>query len=197
MDETRRWSSSLPAAAAATAVLFLMLAALIRQNEVVTLTEDRSVEINVTRQIEETDRAAELKRPVLDQPPPPPPMVQDPNFRPTVTGQLPLPDFSKMNLNIGTGFNSDRDAQPLVRIPPQYPDRCQSRAGSEESVVVTFDVTPEGAVVNAKVVDSTNSCFHSAAIRSVERWKYQPKILDGRAQPRRGVITQLTFQNVK
>lgn len=197
MDTTRRWFSSLPAAAVATAVLFLILAALIRQQGDVQLTEDRSVDINITRQILETQQTqeADFKRPVLDRPPPPPPMVQDLSFRPTVSGQLgALPDFSRTDLNIGAGFNPDRDAQPLVRIPPQYPDRCQQRAAAEEHVVVTFDVTPEGAVVNARVLDSTNTCFHSAAIRSVERWKYQPKIVDGKAQPRRGVQTQITFQ---
>ncbi|MEL6365152.1 MAG: energy transducer TonB, partial [Pseudomonadota bacterium] len=77
---------------------------------------------------------------------------------------------------------------------PQYPDRCQSRAEGEEVVVVQFDVTPDGSVVNVEVIETTNSCFNRAAIRAAERWKYQPKIEDGEAKPRFGVVTQFSFQ---
>ncbi|MEQ8936567.1 MAG: energy transducer TonB, partial [Amphiplicatus sp.] len=90
--------------------------------------------------------------------------------------------------------NPDRDAQPLVRIPPQYPERCMSRAKARENVLVEFDVAPEGTTTNIKVVDSTNSCLNSAAVRSVERWKYQPKIVDNQAQWRRGVQTNVAFE---
>ena len=87
----------------------------------------------------------------------------------------------------------DRDAQPLVRIEPQYPDRCQGRADSAESVLIEFDVTPDGSVVNPRVLESTNSCFNRTAERAVLRWKYQPKIVDGEPQPRLGVVTQFSF----
>ncbi len=197
MTPKARLIASLPIAVLVTIALFLTLAALIRQQGEVQLSEDRSVDINVTRQIKETrtDANLEFKRPVLDQPPPPPPVTHDVSFRPTVTGQLgELPDFSKTDLNIGAAFNPDRDAQPLVRIPPQYPSRCQNRAANFEYVLVQFDVTPEGSVVNAEVLDASNACFNRAALRSVERWKFQPKVVDNKAQPRRGVQTQITFQ---
>lgn len=187
----------LPIAALVTAVMFVILAGMIRQQVDVQLTEDKSVRINVTRQIQDTSTrsSAEFQRPVLDQPPPPPPSVHDASFRPTVSSQIgEIPDFSTANLDIGTGFNPDRDAQPMVRIPPQYPDMCQSRAKDLESVVVEFDVTPDGTVVNARVIDATNACFNRAAIRAVERWKYQPKMEGGQPQPRYGVQTQITFQ---
>lgn len=197
MNAIARLSTGLPGAVLVTALLFLVLAALIRQDDVVTLDEDPTVEINVTRQLQDTEvrHQAEFQRPVLDEPPPPPPASHDTDFKPTVSGRIgELPDFSQAELDIGTGFNPDRDAQPMVRIPPQYPGRCQSRAAPVERVVVEFDVTPEGAVVNPEVIDSTNSCFHRAALRAVERWKYEPKVQDGQAQPRYGVRTQFTFQ---
>lgn len=196
MTTTVRLFSGLPAAAIITALLFLILAALIRQQGEVQLTEDRSVSINITRQLEDrsTQKDADFQRPVLDQPPPPPPVVHDPSFRPTVSAQLGnLPDFSKAQVDIGTGFNPDRDAQPLVRIPPQYPDQCQRGAKPREAVTVEFNVTPEGTVVNPQVVDSTNSCFNRAALRAVERWRYQPRIVDNQARPRFGVRTTLVF----
>ncbi|MEX0916109.1 MAG: energy transducer TonB, partial [Wenzhouxiangellaceae bacterium] len=158
---------------------------------------DRSVQINVTRQLQDTaDRRTEdFQRPVLDQPPPPPPTVTDPSFRPQMSVQLgALPDLSSVDIDIGTGFNPDRDAQPLVRIPPQYPQRCMARADKRESVLVEFDVTPEGTVVNPRVLDSTNSCLENAATRAVERWRYNPKIVDNVAAPRVGVRTTIEFR---
>ncbi len=197
MNAFIRVVGGLPVAFIVTALLFLVLAALISQNQDVVLDEDISVRINVTRQIEDrsADRQQEFQRPVLDQPPPPPPVVHDPSFRPTVTAQLgALPDLGSANIDIGTGFNPDRDAQPLVRIPPQYPSQCQARARELETVVVEFNVTPDGTVVNAEVVNTSNPCFNRAAIRAVERWRYQPRIVDNQPQPRFGVRTAIDFR---
>ena len=196
MSSLIRLVSGLPAALLVTSVLFLLLATVIRQQQDVELAEDRSVEINVLRQLQDRaqDRQQDLQRPVLDQPPPPPPTVSDPSFRPQMAVQMgALPDFSGADLDIGTGFNPDRDAQPLVRIPPQYPTQCLRSARELETVVVEFDVTPEGSVVNPRVLDSSNACFNRAAMRAVQRWRYQPRVVDGVAQPRFGVRTAIDF----
>ncbi|RFP68718.1 energy transducer TonB [Wenzhouxiangella sp. 15190] len=176
--------------------MFLLLATVITQQQDVQLDDDVSVEINVTRQIEDTSdrRRQDMQRPVLDQPPPPPPTVSDPDFRPSSNVQMAaMPDLSGVDVDIGTGFNPDRDAQPLVRIPPQYPQRCMGRAEPVETVVLQFDVTPEGSVVNPEVIESTNSCLNRAALRAVQRWRYNPKIVDDVAQPRYGVRTAIDF----
>lgn len=185
----------LPGAAVVTVILFLAMSAMIR-GEVRLEQEKSAVKIDVTAKIQDTDINAsrEFKRPTLDTPPPPPPAVNDPSNRPALGGvRASIPQLD-VNLSIGSGFNPDRDAQPLVRIPPQYPERCQARAGARETVFLEFDVTPDGTTTNIRVVDSTNSCFNREAARSVERWKYQPKIVDNEAQWRRGVQTQITFE---
>ncbi|MGE0408664.1 MAG: energy transducer TonB [Amphiplicatus sp.] len=185
----------IPGAVVVTAVLFLLMAALIKGD--LRLEEEKSaVKIDVTAQLHESDIVSnrEFKRPTLDTPPPPPPATNDPSNRPALGGVRAAIPSLDVNLSIGTGFNPDRDAQPLVRIPPQYPERCQSRAGAEERVLVEFDVTPDGTTTNVRVVDSTNSCFNREATRSVERWKYQPKIVDNEPQWRRGVQTSVVFQ---
>ena len=197
MNTASRMSIGLPAAVVVTGIIFLLLAAVISQTDEVRLDEDRSVDIRVTRQIEDRSqqRPDDFQRPVLDQPPPPPPVVTDPTFRPTVDGQLgAMPDFGGADLDIGSGFNPDRDAQPLVRIPPQYPTQCLRGARPVETVLVEFNVTPEGAVVSPEVVNTTNPCFNRAALRAVQRWRYQPRIVDGVAQPRFGVRTAIDFQ---
>lgn len=196
MNTAIRLIAGVPGAALVTGLLFLLLATVISTRGNVQLDEDRSVKINVTRQLEDsqTQQAEDFQRPVLDQPPPPPPTVSDPSFRPQQAVQMgQLPDMSDVDLDIGTGFNPDRDAQPLVRIPPQYPQRCMSRAANLETVVLQFDVSPEGNVVNPEVIDSTNSCLNRAAIRAVQRWRYNPKIVDEVAQPRFGVRTAIDF----
>lgn len=185
-----------PGAFVVTTLIFLILASVIATRENVELSEDRSVEINVTRQLRDTQvqNTEDFQRPVLDQPPPPPPTVTDPSFRPQMSVEIgALPDLSGVDIEIGTGFNPDRDAQPLVRIPPQYPQRCMVRAKPVESVLVEFDVTPEGTVIDPRVIESTNSCFDRAAMRAVERWRYNPKIVDNVAEPRFGVRTVIDF----
>ena len=184
-----------PAAMLVTGGLFLFMAAMIQGPTRLNEAEDAR-NISVTAQLDDSDLTnanREIKRPTIDSPPPPPPAVNDPSNRPALDGvRAQIPDINP-NLSIGSGFNPDRDAQPLVRIPPQYPERCQSRSDDRETVLLEFDVTPEGQTTNIRVVDSSSSCFNRAAARSVERWKYQPKIVDNEAQWRRGVQTQVTF----
>ncbi|MEX6632202.1 energy transducer TonB [Hyphococcus lacteus] len=185
----------IPGSIIVTGALFLFMAAMIKQE--VRLQEEKSaVKIDITAKIDDTELNSanrEFKRPTLDTPPPPPPAVNDPSNRPALDGVAAQIPTIEANLSIGSGFNPDRDAQPLVRIPPQYPERCMSRASASETVQVQFDVTPDGQTTNITVVDSTNSCLNRAAMRSVERWKYQPKMVDNKAEWRRGVQTSVTF----
>lgn len=88
----------------------------------------------------------------------------------------------------------DFDARPILRVPPQYPYRCQERAKNTESVLLQFDVTKEGTTQNIQVLESTSWCFEKPAIKSVEKWLYRPKILFGEAVEREGVVTQVTFR---
>lgn len=88
------------------------------------------------------------------------------------------------------------DARPIKRLPPRYPDRCQAKAFHEEFVNVQFDVTVEGRTQNIEVIESTNDCFSSSAARSVRKWKYEPKTIDGVPTDRVGVITKIVFITV-
>ena len=196
MGSAARLLVGVPIAMFVTGLLFLVMSAMIRQP--VNLNEETPPpNISITAQLQDTDLTSinrDFQRPTLDAPPPPPPAVNDPSNRPALDGVAAAIPEINADLNIGSGFNPDRDAQPLVRIPPQFPERCQSRANDEERVSLRFDVTPDGQTTNIEVIDSTNSCFNRSAARSVERWKYQPKIVDNQAQPRRGVQTVIVFQ---
>jgi protein TonB len=102
--------------------------------------------------------------------------------------------FDTSNLGHGISVGSDRDVIPLVRINPEYPSRAQQR-GIEGWVQVSFTITPAGTVADQKVVDADpKGLFERAALDAIARWKYNPKVVDGRAMERRGVMVVLTFK---
>ena len=102
-------------------LIFLAMYAMIRSTDEVKLDESRVVNIDIGRKIEDTadaNRDKALERPQLDQPPPPP-AISKADFEPEVEGvRAATPQFDT-KVELGTGFNPDRDAQPLVRIPPR------------------------------------------------------------------------------
>lgn len=88
---------------------------------------------------------------------------------------------------------ADFDARPIVRTPPSYPQDCMYSANAREVIIVEFDVTAKGTTENIRILDSTNECLNDAATRSVRRWKYAPKTVDGAPTPRPGVQTLISF----
>ena len=62
---------------------------------------------------------------------------------------------------------------PIIRIEPFYPDRCLAR-GLEGSVLVEFDITPDGAVVNPRILSTSSKCFNKSVLQAVVRWRYSP-----------------------
>ncbi|MEX2122473.1 MAG: energy transducer TonB [Woeseia sp.] len=97
--------------------------------------------------------------------------------------------ISRMDLSAG----SDTDVIPLVRIAPEYPPRALNR-GIEGWVQVQFTITATGAVKDAVVVAAEPPrLFDEAALRSIARWRYNPKIEGGVAVERIGVQTVIRF----
>ncbi len=127
-------------------------------------------------------------------PPPPPQIERQQASQPTVaiaSLEGAIPDFEAPVLD-KTSFKiavSDRDAQPLVRIPGAMPPRAEKSGHCK----VRFDVSPEGAPFNVTTPFCTQSLFKRATVRSVQRWKYNPKIVDGRAVSRSGVESTVRF----
>jgi periplasmic protein TonB len=94
---------------------------------------------------------------------------------------------------MGVSGGSDRDVIPLVRINPEYPRRAQER-GIEGWVQFEFTITPSGTVADVKVIDAEpKGMFEDAATKAIQRWKYNPKVVDGRPVERRGIRVVLRF----
>ena len=86
---------------------------------------------------------------------------------------------------------TDTELTPLVRIPPEYPPNGRGNG----TVLVQFDVSKIGSVVNARVIESTpRGMFDTAALQAIARWRYRPAVMDGQAVERRGVQVRLRFE---
>ncbi|MCP2670996.1 energy transducer TonB [Maricaulaceae bacterium EIL42A08] len=192
----------IPVASVVTFLLFLLMDRLIFTDELELEDDVEDVVISIAEEVDELQ--ANVRELTIDDvpevtPPPPPPQIErqaaeQPNEDlSTIVGEIP--DFEPPSLS-GNDVNfsvSDRDAQPLVRIEPQYPMRAAER-GVEGRCTVTFDVTPDGVTTNIEILDCDSSLFRRDSIRAVERWRYQPKIVDGVAVRRTGVVTEFNFQ---
>ena len=88
----------------------------------------------------------------------------------------------------------DRDVIPIVRIAPDYPPQALLDQ-IEGWVKVQFSIAPTGTVHDAFVVESSpKNVFDAAALKSIARWRYNPKVEDGVPVERVGVQTIIRFQ---
>ena len=86
----------------------------------------------------------------------------------------------------GVGGMFDGDLLPLQRIPPQYP-RDAARSGITGWVQLEVLVNADGSVRSAKVLDAKpRGIFEASAVQAVMRWKFKPKIQDGKPIEQRG-----------
>lgn len=148
-------------------------------------------------QTETKDRKPPDRPPPPESPPEPPRMTADPTAAPS--GNTVGIDTAGLNAGMdlagpgALGPPADAEAIPLFRMAPQYPERAASR-GIEGFVIMQFTITETGAVTNIQVVEaSPPGMFDRAAIRAMERWKYKPKIVDGKPVPRHGVQVRMPF----
>ena len=95
-------------------------------------------------------------------------------------------------LDIGSA-PANSDETPVVRVEPIYPMMAATR-GIEGWVILRFDLTTTGATNNVRVVAAQpKNVFNDAAVRAVRKWKYRPKVLEGKALVTRGLEVKLVF----
>ena len=91
------------------------------------------------------------------------------------------------------GVALDSDVTPLVRIEPQYP-RKAAMQGIEGWVLLKFDISPAGTVGNIEILGSKpGRIFDRAAIRALRKWKYRPKMEDGKPVEQKNLKIKLDF----
>jgi protein TonB len=88
--------------------------------------------------------------------------------------------------SVSAGGMFDGDLMPLQRIPPQYPSDAR-RARITGWVVLEVTVNADGSVRGVKVTDSKpKGLFEAAAAQAVLRWKFKPKVKDGKPIEQKG-----------
>ena len=198
MKSIVRWVLMLPAAAVFTFLLFTLMIRLISgdfkaQEKFAAANFEINPTVEDVKVIRRETKVQQVKKVIT--PPPPPQIERQQAAKPTeaiasIEGAIPefeAPKIDRQNFKIQV---SDRDAQPLVRIPPIMPPRAEKSGHCK----VRFDVSPEGAPFNVQATYCTQSLFERASIKSVQKWKYNPKIVDGRAVARSGVESKITFK---
>ncbi len=89
-------------------------------------------------------------------------------------------------------LDDDRDAQPLTRVPPEMPRRFLEGDNSGYCDV-RFNVSPEGTPVDVDTTRCTDSELERSTVKSVEKWTFSPKIVNGRAVSRSGVEAKVRY----
>ncbi len=155
------------------------------------------VRVKRSEEVKKKEREPPKKEQIDDTPPPPDfAMDQSTSLDGGGIGIAAAVDAS-MNLDTGGGFSmasADGDAVPMVRVPPQYPERALQR-GIEGRVLVEFTISKSGSVKDAKVIAAEpSSIFNKAALKAVSQWKYNPKIVNGKAVEQPGVRIAIPFK---
>jgi TonB family protein len=70
----------------------------------------------------------------------------------------------------------------ISQISPEYPKRAASK-GITGWASVEFIVSPEGDVVEANLIESSNDLFDRAALEAIKKWRFEPYLQEGRAVP--------------
>ena len=196
-----RYSGAVGISVGITFLLFFIMQLLVATGEDPFESVTSSGPIDITmdardESVRRKDRSKPQKQKV--KPPPPPKFQQIQSLRPQTrsidNSMTAFASDVSINAKIDLGAApSDRDIQPIVRIPPQYPRRAAER-GLEGYVDLRFSISVSGGVINPEVMFSTSSIFNRSAIRAVYKWKYNPKIVDGVAMERHGVEVRITFE---
>ena len=197
-----RWVISMGMAGGITLGLFYFMQFLIATGEafderisVVKIVDATMPEIEL-EVIEEIDKPEPIEELVQEQP-----ELQE---RQTTLDSGPALNIERQSVEIDTGLDfsnasisaTDGDYLPLVAIAPQYPTRAAQR-GIQGWCLVSFTVDGLGNVVEETiaVVDAEPpNIFNRSSIRAAGRFKFQPRVVDGRGVEVPGVQYLFRYQ---
>ena len=185
--------------AAVTFSLFAFMAFIIASDQRVNEPVEPSIPVTITQTPPES-RAEKIKR--LPVKPPevkaPPERVSEPVDGPSdaaPTFEFVPPEIATRTSLAMSGFSGmqNGDARPVFRVNPDYPIGA-ARDGIEGWVILGFDIDEIGGVTNIHIIEAEpKRIFNKEARRALRKWKYNPKVVDGKAIVQRGLRVQLDF----
>lgn len=139
----------------------------------------------------------------------PPPQLPEKEKAPEIiTQRMQVEGPSNAGVSIGamkvdkdvaknTGFAlsaSDGEYLPIVKVAPLYPESAAER-GIEGYVLLEFTVTETGATADPVVIESQpQGVFDQAAVKAVLKFKYKPRVENGKPMRVTGVRHVITFK---
>ena len=152
-----------------------------------------------------TEKRAEAPPPVKPPEPSPPPeemSVQDfeiPEI--VIPAGFEGPIFNDTLLDTRALVFTEGEYIPIVKVQPEYPNSALSR-GIEGYCTVAYTITETGATRDASTV--TDDCrtkdgqlttvFDRVSVRAVMKFKYKPKVVDGKPVEIHGVKSRFVFE---
>lgn len=137
--------------------------------------------------------------PPPQQPPPQPPQPKLDDVKPSVDkiAVSAAPVETEVKLTSG-GFSlgvGEGDYLPLAKVAPIYPQRALRR-GLEGFCTVQYTVTPTGTTKDIVVLEDqcSNAVFHAPSIEAAKKFKYKPRVRDGKAIEVPGIRNKFTYK---
>lgn len=204
MDSTApRFMMAIVAALVVTFLVALMMQGLISSGGSV-IEENgigRLVEfVHIDKDDELQTKSREVKKPPTPPKEPPKPEMASPDIDVSANASLMGSLDMSTNLSVDSGLagaQGDGEYLPIVRIAAQYPRRAAQKS-IEGFVDLEFTVTKLGTTKDVTVIYAEPAnVFNSAAINSVKKYKYRPKVEDGKPIDVPGVQIRVTFEMAK
>ena len=181
--------------------LFLVMHSLISGRASFERDDDSSVRLDFIKvdedEFENVKKRTAPPKPEPPKKPPPPPKLTVSNPDQPVRNNMPRVEMPRVNVGIAGGSGpylgnwsagdpaAEGDIIPIVRIEPQFPREALLK-GIGGWVEIEFTIEPDGSVSDPKVVASQPPrLFDRNAIRAIYKWKFKPRIVDGKPIARR------------
>lgn len=196
-----------------TVALFLLMTTLVKGGQSgIDKGEQNQIQDFVRVSRDEATRSKEREMPKRPEPPKRPPPPSQNQTQQQVQGPALNIDIPKIDVAPGGGGGvfvpvtgatggagaaanfGDGDLIPIVRIEPQWPREALVE-GISGFVRLSFTVLEDGSVEpgSVRVIESKPPrLFDNAATRAVARWKFKPRVVDGKAV-RRPAEQTITF----
>ncbi|MEZ9319550.1 energy transducer TonB [Vibrio sp. 10N.286.51.E5] len=200
---------ALPLAGALGLALFSFMAWMVDNGHQRSPDDSETLSFNMVM-VEQEQEVQRRQRAVPEKPemPEPPPEAQTSQSQAEVTPLNSMSSLPSLDLNTSidglainaptfSDFGSNQQAMPLYRVEPSYPAKALKR-GAEGHVIMSFTIDETGRPIDIQVTDANpRRMFEREAMRALKKWKYQPKVVDGKAIAQVGQTVKLEFKLAK